>query len=286
MNKNANNNAISIRQKLLNVAKNQGEDFQQVLVRYALERLLYRLSLSIYAEQFVLKGALLFRLWFDLPQRPTRDADFLGFGEAEPERLHHIFTALVQQPLVDCDDGIEFLAATLKAEPIRKAAGYPGIRINLHARLANAMIPVQCDIGFGDAITPQVLSKTFPTLLDFPAPLLRVYPLETVIAEKLEAIVKLAIFNTRLKDYFDLWVLSHAEVVDKNSLPRAIAATFARRNTPLPQDLPVGLTQVYAHEKQQHWQAFLMRSQLQAPPLATVVSELENAYWPLFKAAA
>lgn len=272
------NLAASIRQKLFNFAKAHNEPLQQVLVNFALERLLYRLSISDYADRFVLKGALLFRLWFDLPQRPTRDIDFLGFGDADPEQIKIIFTQLAQMNL---EDGLDFLAESITAEPIRKAAGYPGIRVRLQASLDNARIPIQCDIGFGDAITPSAVSSAFPTLLDLPAPVLRVYPLETVVAEKLEALVKLASFNTRLKDYFDLWVLSTAEQIDRAILPKAIAATFERRQTSLPATIPVGLTERYATEKSPQWNAFLQRSQLQAPPLDEVVKELAAIYWPL-----
>lgn len=197
------NVAASVKQRLLNLVKERSEDFQQILVRYALERLLYRLANSAYADRFVLKGALLFRLWFDLEQRPTRDADFLGFGSADPGHLAILFREIVA---VDpgFDDGLSFDAGSVKAEEIRKEAGYPGVRVTLRSELAGARIPVQCDIGFGDAVTPPPSEQNYPTLLKMPAPILQVYPLETVVAEKLEAMVKLAGFNSRLKDYFDL----------------------------------------------------------------------------------
>jgi hypothetical protein len=197
----------SVRQRLLNLAQERQENFQLLLVRYALERLLYRLSLSEYTDQFVLKGALLFQLWFDLPQRPTRDADFLGYGEAEPQRLVEIFRALTRlaAPALN-KDGLTYLPDSVRAEPIREAGGYPGVRVSLTAKLAGAAIPVQCDIGFGDAVTPAAQRSALPVLLQLPAPTLYVYPAETVVAEKLEAIVKLAGYNSRMKDYFDLWV--------------------------------------------------------------------------------
>ncbi|HMU66964.1 MAG TPA: nucleotidyl transferase AbiEii/AbiGii toxin family protein [Cellvibrionaceae bacterium] len=280
MTKTIGNLAASIRQKLLNFSKTHHEPFQQVLVNFALERLLYRLSISNYSDRFVLKGALLFRLWFDLPQRPTRDIDFLGFGEADPEQIKTIFAQLIE---IDAEDGLIFSTESITAEPIRKAAGYPGIRVQLQASLDNARIPIQCDIGFGDAITSSAVSSEFPTLLDLPAPVLRAYPLETVVAEKLEALIKLARFNTRLKDYFDLWVLSTAEQIDHAVLPKAIATTFKRRQTSLPTTIPVGLTKSYATEKAQQWNAFLKRSKLEAPPLDEVVKELAAIYWPLLE---
>jgi predicted nucleotidyltransferase component of viral defense system len=279
------NVAASVRQRLANLAKERGEDFEQVLVRYALERLLYRLSVSKHAENFVLKGALLFRLWFDLEQRPTRDIDFLGFGAADTEAAKKVFSELVATK-VDHDDGLVFIGDSVTAEEIRKDAGYPGVRVTMQAELARARIPVQCDIGFGDVITPKPLRQNYPTLLDMPSPSLHVYPLETVVAEKLEALVKLAAFNSRLKDYFDLWVLMRFESIDKSLLPKAIGATFARRATAHPEALPAGLTDEFAKSKNTMWMAFLRRSGLDAPQLGEVVGQLREFYWPLLRSAA
>ncbi len=254
-------------------------------MRYALERLLYRLAQSPYSEHFVLKGALLFRLWFDLAQRPTRDADFLGFGDAEPEHCAAVFHEIVSMDM-SADDGLVFDAGFVRAAAIRKEAGYPGVRVSMAAMLDGARIPVQCDIGFGDAVTPAPLQQTYPTLLDMPAPVLAVYPLETVVAEKLEAMVKLAGFNSRIKDYFDLWVLMRYENIDRALLPVAIQATFARRQTAVPVTLPAGLAPEFATARQTMWQAFLARSGLTAPPLAEVLDELRAQCWPLLQAVA
>jgi predicted nucleotidyltransferase component of viral defense system len=277
------NLAASVRQRLLNLAQERNEEFQQVITRFALERLLYRLASSEYAERFVLKGALLFRLWFDLEQRPTRDADFLGFGSAEPNDLALIFRE-VSAVKPDYDDGIHFNIDSVEAQEIRKAAGYPGVRVTMEALLSGARIAVQCDIGFGDAVTPAPMVKSYPALLDMPAPKLRVYPLETAVAEKLEAIVKLAGFNSRMKDFFDLWILSRYEKLDREQLPNAVRATFERRKTAFPVQDPVGLTNEFAAEKQAAWHAFLRRSGLTAPPLAEVIVALRDAYLPVIKA--
>lgn len=279
------NVAASVRQRLSNFAKERGEDFEQVLVRYALERLLYRLSISKHVDSFVLKGALLFRLWMDLEQRPTRDADFLGFGSADPGSLQAIFRELIAMK-IDHEDGLAFDPSSVKVQEIRKDAGYPGVRVSLQAELARARIPVQCDIGFGDAVTPDPTRQQYPTLLDMPSPTLRAYPLESVVAEKLEALVKLAGFNSRLKDYFDLWVLMRFESMDKSLLPKAIDATFARRGTALPTELPVGLGDDFAKSKNTMWVAFLKRSGLDAPELHQVVSALRDFYWPLLQSVA
>jgi predicted nucleotidyltransferase component of viral defense system len=278
------NAAASVRQRLFNVAKARNDDFEQILVRYALERLLYRLSLSANADRFVLKGALLFRLWLDLEQRPTRDADFLGTGSAEPAALASIFAELARMH-VELEDGLSFDADSVVAEEIRKEAGYPGVRVTLRAELAKARIPVQCDIGFGDAITPAPATRSYPTLLDMAAPRLRVYPLETVIAEKLEAIVKLGAFNSRLKDYFDLWVLMRYERIDEALAAQAVRATFGRRGTNLPTAMPAGLTDDFAAGKRAAWQAFLRRSGLQAPDLDEIVAALRDYSGRLIDAA-
>ncbi len=232
----------------------------------------------------LLKGALLFRLWFDLQQRPTRDADFLGFGSAEPDALATVFRELAAAR-IESDDGLIFDAATVQAEAIRHDAGYPGVRVTLQATLLRSRIPVQCDIGFGDAVTPAPGRQPYPTLLEMSAPILQVYPLETVVAEKLEAMVVLAGFNSRMKDYFDLWVLMRYESLDHSMLPAAIRATFDRRGTHLPEALPAGLNDDFAARQQSLWQAFLRRSCLQAPPLNEILPALREFYWPLLQAA-
>ena len=274
--------ASSIRQQLQNLARARDESFDQMLVNYALERVLYRLSQSPHRNRFVLKGALLFRLWFGLAQRSTRDADFLGFGSSEPEEFADIFRQLAG--MVE-EDGLVFDTASVQAEDIRKMAGYPGVRVSMTAMLSKSRIKVQCDIGFGDAVTPAPLQQTYPTLLNMPAPVLAVYPLETVVAEKMETIVKLTSFNSRMKDYFDIWVLMRYENLDRSVLPEAIRATFARRNTALPLTLPVGLSSSFASEKQAMWQAFLTRSSLSAPSLAEVLDEVREQCWLVLQAA-
>ena len=281
------NRAASIRQRLLNLARQRGEDFQQILGRFALERLMYRLTQLPYAVHFVLKGALLFHLWFDLPHRATRDADFLGTGSADPHHLANVFRTLTGITLSDFeDDGLVFLADTVTAAPIRREVGYPGVRITLQALLTEARIPLQCDIGFGDAITPAPVRRTFPTLLDLPPAILKAYPPETVIAEKLEAMVKLGTFNSRLKDYYDLWLLQKFESLDNRVLPEAIARTFERRGTALPETLPSGLSADFVARNQPAWEAFLNRNHLKAPPLEVVVAELGAFYWPMLQKAA
>lgn len=222
----------SIRQRLLDRARARGEDFQLVLDRYAVERLLYRLSQSAYREQFLLKGAMLFALWFDQPHRPTRDADFLGFGPAEPERLAGILRELCAIP---SDDGLTFDADSIDVAAIREQAEYDGLRGVLRATLGSARCHVQWDVGFGDAVTPGPVDADYPVLLDeMPPPRLRTYLRETVFAEKFEAIARLGIANSRMKNYFDLHALVREGAMNPATLAAAIRATFERRATPMP----------------------------------------------------
>jgi predicted nucleotidyltransferase component of viral defense system len=196
------NVAASVRARLLNVAKAQGVDFNQVLVRFALERILYRLSQSEHADRFLLKGALLFTLWYDMPHRATRDADLLGFGASDPASLAQTFRDIAS---ITVDDGIVFDPASVVAEEIRKDAGYAGAHILISGELAKARCKTQIDIGFGDAVTPGPVDATYPVLLgDLPAPRLRTYPVYTVVAEKLHAIALLGMTNSRMKDYLDV----------------------------------------------------------------------------------
>ncbi len=206
------NVAASVRARLLNVAKTQGVDFNQVLVRFALERILYRLTQSQHADRFLLKGALLFTLWYDMPHRATRDADLLGFGASDLASVAETFRDIAA---VAVDDGIAFDPASVTVDEIRKEAGYGGVRVFIAGELAKARCKTQIDVGFGDAVTPAPVDSVYPVLLDdLPAPRLRAYPTYTVIAEKLHTIALLGMSNSRLKDDFDLSVLLERETLD------------------------------------------------------------------------
>lgn len=275
------NLGVSIRDRLLNKARAEKRDYNLMLTRYALERLIYRISISPYRDQFLLKGALLFDLWFDVPHRPTRDVDFLGYGPADIPHLEGVFRDLCA---IDANDGIEFQAKTVKAAEIRKEANYAGVRVTLIGVLAGAKCPVQADIGFGDAVVPGPEEVTYPVLLDDnPAPQLRAYPRYTVVAEKLEASVSLGMLNSRMKDYFDLWVLVTYAEFDNAILKKAIQATFERRGTPLPAKLPIGLSDEFANDgqKNKQWLAFLHKNGIAPKPLAEIVTDLRNFLWPL-----
>lgn len=269
--------ADSIRARLLNRARERGEDYNLLLTRYALERWLYRLSVSEQSLQFVLKGAMLFALWYDIPHRPTRDADFLGVGPADAESLR---TALQAVCAIECDDGMTFLPDSVAVTEIRKEANYDGLRVTLMGLLGTARCSVQMDVGFGDAVTPKPEQATYPVLLpELPAPQLPVYPRATVIAEKLEAIVSLGMRNSRMKDYFDLYVLLTDDTVDLSLLAQAIANTCQRRGTQLPAERPLGLDDAFALDtsKQAQWTGFVRKNKLSPPPLPTVVSAIQAA---------
>lgn len=272
--------AASVRARLLQIAKAEQTDFNAVLVRYALERFLYRLGQSAHAERFVLKGAMLFNLWYAMPHRPTRDVDLLGFGASDLGAIAQDFREIVSVP---AEDGLVFDAASVVVDEIRKNAGYAGARVLVSAELARARCKVQVDVGFGDAVTPGPVDASYPVLLpDFPAPQLRTYPVYTVVAEKLHAMVLLGMANTRVKDYLDLSVLLERETLDPATLAGAIAATFARRGTALPTDTPMGLSDEFAHDasRQALWAAFLKKNALQAAPLPVVVTVLRTALVP------
>jgi hypothetical protein len=268
--------AASIHARLLNRARERGEDINLILTRYAIERFLYRLSLAPARETYWLKGALLFDLWFDVPHRPTRDADFLGFGPADVEALASTIREICG---VAVDDGMEYDPASITIVEIREDARYGGLRVRLLGRLGNARCTVQLDVGYGDAVTPGPEEAVYPTLLDDqPPPRLRVYPRATVVAEKLEAMVSLGMANSRMKDYFDLRALAREGVLDARLLRDAIAATFQRRGTALPVNVPLGLSDEFARDatKRAQWKAFLGKNRLDAPTLDEVIVEIRD----------
>lgn len=279
------NIAASVRARLLSVAKTQRSDFNQVLVRFALERILYRLTQSKYADRFLLKGALLFTLWYDMPHRATRDADLLGFGASDLESVARVFREIAA---VAADDGIVFDPNSVTAEEIRKETGYGGVRVLIAGELAKARCKTQIDVGFGDAVTPGPVDSVYPVLLhDLPAPRLWAYPTYTVVAEKLHAIALLGMTNTRVKDYFDLSVLLEREALDAVLLAQAIKATFERRGMVVPAEVPVGLTNEFAHDpsRQALWQSFVKKNDLDFQPLVTMVERLREALVPALNRA-
>ena len=270
-----NNVGASVRQRLLNLAHASGQPMELLLTRFALERLLYRLSLSPHRERFVLKGAMLLATWFDEPHRATRDVDLLGFGDAAEDALLGTFREIMA---VEVDDGVSFDLKGLRIEAIREEVEYSGSRLRTTAALAGARIPITVDIGFGDAVEPGVEDIDLPVLLDMPSPHLRAYPPETVIAEKFHAMVVLGRANSRMKDYYDVWMLMSTFALDPDRLRKAVVATFARRNTAVPALIPDGLSDAFAADpaKQRQWVAFASNLAGKLPELPVVVADLRG----------
>jgi hypothetical protein len=269
----------SVRQKLANLARERNVDFGLILVKYGLERTLFRLSRSRHRDDFILKGALLFELWTEQRYRPTRDADFLARGDNAPERFAHIFRELC---VLEVDeDGLRFDAETVEAERISEDANYEGVRVTFVAYLERAKIPIQIDIGFGDIVTPAPSRTDYPTLLEFPGPRLLAYPKETVVAEKLEALVKLGIANTRMKDFYDLEILSRTFAFEGKTLAQAIQNTFQKRGTDLPiAGLPVAFTSEFYDDvnKKRQWIAFCAKnkSYIERAEFKAVMEDIRN----------
>lgn len=276
------NLTASVHQRLLNLSQHGEGDFQTLLIRYGLERLLYRVSRTEQSNHFILKGALAFCLWGERLHRATRDLDFLGSGENSvayfSEFFHHLCHVEVEE------DGILLLEESIRVRQMREDEEYAGIRVELMAKLGNARIPIQIDIGFGDVVTPEPAEVEFPALLNFPRPRVRAYPRETVIAEKFFIMTQLAMGNTRLKDYYDLWVLSQNFAFEGQLLCQAMQATFARRKARLPSETPIALTPAFSENplKQSQWTSFLKKGRLvkESLSLADVVPVLRAFLMP------
>ncbi len=276
------NTSASIRQRLLNHSTAIKTDPNLVLIWYGLERFLYRLSVSTHSERFVLKGAMLFTAWLDDPFRPTQDLDLLGFGDPAIETIATTYRAICGQEAAE--DGLVFDTDDVIVEPIRDDQQYRGVRIRSRAFLGKTRIPIQVDIGFGDAITPAATDIEFPALLDAKGPHLRAYPRETVVAEKFQAIVELGLANSRMKDFYDLLALGRLFAFDGHSVAAAIRATFDRRQTPIPAELPIALGQAFSSDRQKNeqWTAFVGRTPLLVEPgsLPATIDEIAAFVMP------
>ncbi len=261
------NVAASVRARLLTLAKDSGEEFTYVLTRYALERLLVRVTASPHRNAFLLKGAMLFRAWSPNLHRPTKDLDLLGSGAPDLDRLARIFREVCDVTVED--DGVIFDRSSVRAARIKEDADYEGMRVHIAVRIGSARLDLQVDVGFGDAVTPPATEIDFPTLLGTSPLRIRAYSRETVVAEKVQAMVHLGIANSRMKDFFDVWFLSQNFSFEGAPLADALRATFARRSTPIPDAAPVALTAAFAADagKTAQWKAFIARGRL-APGLA------------------
>ena len=263
------NVAASVRQRLLNLARQRGEDFQWVLVRFGLERLLYRLGQSQHRSRFVLKGAMLFQAWIPDVHRATRDLDLLGSRAGPRGDLKEVF-----RDICSCDapdDGLEFRTDDIRMEPIAGRQDHEGVRVRLMAMLDGARIPLQIDVGYGKAVYPPAETIEYPTILSFPAPTVRAYPKEALIAEKFHAAVILGMANSRVKDFYDMWVMSTTFEFCGSRLAGAMASVFDGRDTEIPRDLPVALSREFSQDpsKLKQWQGFLRRH---------AIGEVESAF--------
>jgi hypothetical protein len=279
--------AASVQARLVSYARALGMDPNLVLARYALERFLYRLGRSPHAERFVLKGALLLLVWLGETIRPTRDADLLGSGDLSAQTLEKIFAEVCGLEVEP--DGMAYLASTIRVAPIRPEDAYGGLRVTLQARLGNARLPMQVDIGIGDAVAPPPQWLEYPGVLDLPRARLRAYRPETVVAEKLHAMVVLGEANSRMRDFFDIHALSERIAFDARALAGSVRATFERRRTPLPPSLPLALTPAFAAlpGKQLQWQAFLRKNRIQSPAaeLTAVIDRIATFLGPVIAAS-
>ena len=270
----------SVRNRLLNRARNDRRPFNELLQYYAMERFLYRLSKSAHADRFILKGALMFKVW-RLPEfRPTMDIDMLGRtinDEADiASKIGEVIAVNVEP------DGLTFYPDTIQSERITQDAVYKGIRIRFRGALGSAKVNIQTDIGFGDVVYPGPEESDLPIMLDFPAPKLLCYSRESVIAEKFETMVKLGILNSRMKDFYDIWLLSRQFEFDEMKLAEAIRLTFQRRGTLLTSVI-VAFEQPFIHAKQAQWSAFHKRLQQPNVPesFKDVVSVVKEFLAPL-----
>lgn len=257
--------AESIRRRLRNELRARGQDVTLGLPRYAAERFLYRLGRSRHRERFILKGATLFAIWGTV-YRPTRDVDFTGYGSPERDSVIQAFREICDTP--DEVDGLVFDTAAITAEPIRDSSDYYGLRIHIRAKLGKSDIAVQIDVGFGNAIVPGPEETELRSMLGDPPPRILAYPREAVVAEKLNAMVTLGERNSRYKDFYDLHAMANAFDFDRDTLVRAVRATFERRRTPVVAALPLPLTPAfYANAgRQTQWRAYVTRNGLTGAP--------------------
>jgi predicted nucleotidyltransferase component of viral defense system len=252
------NTAASIRARLLALAQSKGEDYQRVLGRYAIERFLYRLGRSSYRDKFAVKGATLFTLWTGHTHRPTKDLDLLGQGSSGVGEVAQTIRTICE---IHEEDGVVFDSASVEGTKIKEDDEYDGVRIKLLADLAGARIPMQIDIGFGDAVYPEPELASFPVLLPMGAPVIRAYPREASIAEKFQAMILLDIRNSRMRDFYDIWFIANTWTFDMASLRKAILASFERRGSATPTGVPFALTDDFLNDprKTQQWSAFVNR---------------------------
>jgi predicted nucleotidyltransferase component of viral defense system len=285
---NPTNLPASVHQRLLTWSVANHEDMNLVMTRYALERFLFRLAQSPFGQQFVLKGAMLFTVWSPHSHRATRDLDLLAYVDDSDERLAEVFQTICRTDVPA--DGLVFDADRVQVSAIREDQEYQGKRVEMTARLGRSRVKVQVDVGFGDVITPAPQVIEYPTLLDLPAPRIRAYSRESVVAEKLNAVVSIGVQNSRMKDFYDLVALAGAFPFEGAVLTQAVKATFSRRRTQVPDPVPAGLSEEFGSmpDKRMQWAAFLERGRLPVPTgeFSEVVQKVREFLWPVLQAVA
>jgi hypothetical protein len=275
--------SASVRARLLNISRSTGRNFQELVIRYVVERFLARLAESEHRNRFILKGAMLYIPWKLEDKRTTMDLDLLGFGSPDVENLSRIFRQICD--VESADDGLAFDTESVTATPIREESVYDGVRVTVRVSLGVMPIRLQVDVGFGDRIVPEPQLSEFPALLAEHGPIIRLYSPETVIAEKFNAMVLLGMANSRMKDYFDIWMLSRNLTFEGAVLLEAVRQTFAKRQTALPDTEPIGLSDEFAsnESKRRQWRGFVRRQGKQdsLPDLTEILAAIRDFIMPI-----
>ncbi|MBI3312933.1 MAG: nucleotidyl transferase AbiEii/AbiGii toxin family protein [Candidatus Omnitrophica bacterium] len=280
--KNVKNIEASVRGRLQNTAQNTKRQFAEVLQYYGMERFLYRLSKSEHRQRFILKGALMFTVWDVQSRRTTVDIDFLAYADNAIPKMENIIREVCETEVVP--DGVVFDPKSVKGEKIKEDADYEGVRVKFRGNLGTARISMQIDIGFGDTVVPKPTAIDYPVILDFPKPHLVGYTFETVVAEKFEAMIKLGALNSRMKDYYDVWLLIRQFTFNGTNLANAIAKTFNNRKTEPPKTIPFFAAEIYNEQSDRNriWKAFLEKNDIHAPEkLKEAASVIENFLQPV-----
>lgn len=278
MKKNIKNLPESIKSRLRNKAKESNRLYSEVLQYYCIERFLYRLSCSKYADKFILKGALMFMVWQIPERRTTLDIDFLAVYDNQVSAIEEVIKDVCLISVTP--DGLVFDPKTVKGQSIREEMEYKGVRIKFIGLLDRSRIPMQIDVGFGDVVYPNPKVIRYPVILDLPEPNLKAYPVESLVSEKFEAMVKLSLLNSRMKDYYDIWLLIHKFDFNGQKLAGALKKTFNSRNTTLPKTIPIFAEEIYDErsDRQKLWKAFLNKNDIKHAPgkLSDIAREIEK----------
>ncbi|MBN1982489.1 MAG: nucleotidyl transferase AbiEii/AbiGii toxin family protein [Chitinivibrionales bacterium] len=275
--------SASVRARLLNLSKSTMRDFQELTIRYAVERFLARLAQSKYRDEFILKGAMLYIPWKLEDTRTTMDLDLLGFGNPDLENMKSVFQSICTTKIED--DGLTFIKDSITVNQIREESVYDGVRVIIQVKLGTMSIRLQVDVGFGDKVVPAPLNAEFPAIFAEQGPIIRLYSPETVIAEKFNAMVVLGMANSRMKDYYDIWILSRSFCFDSDTLGEAILQTFHKRQTVLPKIEPLGLSDDFVSNasKQTQWTGFIRKQKRLelTPQLAEIVKQIKVFILPI-----